>query len=372
MKILILGGTGILSTDFTKKTLDEGNEVYLLNRGQHKKFFDDRAELIIGDLRNDSEEKLKKSLATQKYDVVVDFLSFEPAQLEKTLNVLKGTFKQYVVISSSTAYIKKDTDIITEDKNAVGNKNWSYSYNKALCERFIRKQDINYTIIRPYVTFGESRIPFQMIPDGYHYTLLARILNDKPVAVLDNRCVCTLMNTKDFANILYKLLLNPAAYHEAFHITSSSQQTWSEVYSLLCQILGKKEHLAEVSLDDVKKYMPEYYNMLKGDKGTTWRFDNSKVMNAIGGYEFQYDLKAGLQRSVDFYLANPDMQAIDYRWDGEMDFMLKNVAGAKNLKMLKSNNPADKDKDKYGKFMNPLYNSAFHTAWRMKHREELK
>ena len=82
----------------------------------------------------------------------------------------------------------------------MGNPDWSYSLNKSRCEEYLRRTDVNYTIIRPYVTYGESRLPFQLIPDGFHYTLLERIKNDKPVALLDGgSAVCTLTNTVDFA-----------------------------------------------------------------------------------------------------------------------------------------------------------------------------
>ena len=85
--------------------------------------------------------------------------------------------------------------------------------NKFLCEKYLSTLQINYTIIRPYVTYGVSRIPFPIIPEGYHYTLLERILEDKPVILYnEGQAKCTLTTTKDFAEILYKLLLNPKAY----------------------------------------------------------------------------------------------------------------------------------------------------------------
>ena len=65
-----------------------------------------------------------------------------------------------------------------------------------------------------------------------------------------------------------------------------------------------------------------------GDKGTNMRFDNSKVMNAIGyDYDFTVNLAKGLKASVDYYLANASMQVIDCKFEGECDFFVYKKTG---------------------------------------------
>ena len=324
MKILILGGTGVLSTDFTKKCLDENNEVWMINRGRQIALIDDRAKNIIGDLRCEMIKELRDKVKREHFDVIIDFLSFTPEQLDKSLVVFAGLFEQYVFISSATAYIKKDNEIIKEDITPIGNKKWTYAYNKSLCENLIRHKDILYTIIRPYITYGRTRIPFQIIPDGYNFTLLYRIIEDKPVALLDNgNALCTLTNTIDFANMLYRLLKNEHAYKEAFHITSRVSEPWREVYFRYCKILNRDPKIVSVTKEDIWRFMPDYYQSLIGDKGTSWEFDNQKILDTIGGYEFTVGLEEGLERSVNFYLTHPEMQSVDYRWEGKMDYMLR-------------------------------------------------
>ncbi|GEA30034.1 NAD-dependent epimerase/dehydratase family protein [Clostridium diolis] len=324
MKILIIGGSGILSTDFTKKCLDENNDVYLVNRGKRKEFIDERANLIIADWRLESVDELKRKINLRKYDVVVDFLSFTVDQMKKTLSVIYKKFSQYIFISSATAYIKRNENEIISENTPVGNEKWDYAYNKSLCEKYLKDQDINYTIIRPYVTYGDSRIPFQIIPDGFNFTLIQRIIEDKPIVLLDGgSAICTLTHTIDFSEVLYKLLCNRNAYKEEFHITSTYTYTWREVYETLCEILRRKSKMFSISLEMVEKYIPEYYQILKGDKGSNMRFDNTKVMKAIEGYEFSISLSDGLRKSVNYFLENKKMQSIDYKWDGKIDYFIK-------------------------------------------------
>lgn len=339
MRVLILGGTGRLSSDFTKKVLSQENEVFILNRGKHGGILHENLNQITADLRDESIEELRAKIGTRNYDVVVDFLTFFPEQLEKTLAVISGMFEQYIFISSATAYIKKHEDEIITEENEVGNKTWSYAYNKFLCEKALAVKNVNYTIIRPYVTYGDTRIPFPIIPHNIHkeFTLLARIIEEKPVVLFeDGKAECNLTSTKDFAEVLYRLLLNPKAYKEDFHITSPFVQTWRDVYEELCKILKKEQNSISANIKDIEKYFPDYKELLLGDKGTNMRFDNSKVMKAINNsYEFKIDLAKGLTDSVNYYLTHKEIQNIDCKFDGECDYYIYKKTG-KKFSLLKN------------------------------------
>ena len=369
MNILILGGTGVLSADFTKRVLDAGCQTTIVNRGRRRAFLDERAQMICADLREESIDDLREKINNQKYDVVVDFLSYNPEHLKKTLAILNKNFIQYIFISSATAYLKKnEQDVITE-KTPLGNTKWEYAYDKFLCEQYLTTLDINYTIIRPYVTYGNSRIPFPIISDGYHYTLIERIKVGKPVALFNNGCaVCTLTHAEDFAAILYRLLLNEKAYKEDYHITGSAVQTWAEAYHELCKILHCKPNSFSVNEKQIKKYLPEFYDILIGDKGTNMIFDNSKVLNAIGGYEFKIDLAKGLKQSVDYFENNIYMQGIDYKWDGRIDYLYRKcVKGKEKLSCISLNNMYSKKKYMYKLMTAAPLRISYDFLWKVKH-----
>ncbi len=335
MRMLILGGTGILSSDFTKKAISQHDEVYVMNRGKHTSLIDKSVHNIVADLRKETIEVLREKVSMNRYDVVVDFLSFNPEQMKKTIDVISGLCDQYVFISSATVYKNVENKRIIED-DEIGNEQWSYAYNKSLCERTLTKLDINYTIIRPYVTYGQTRIPFQMIPNS-HFTLLERIIEEKPVVLFENgKANCTLTSTKDFAEVLYRLLKNPKAYREVFHITSPFEQSWYDVYLELCRVLEKPCLPISANISDIESFFPEYRDLLLGDKGTNRRFDNSKVMNALGfEYEFTIDVVTGLRSSVEHYLADFQNQYVDCKFDGECDYFVYKKTG-KRLSMLKN------------------------------------
>lgn len=366
MNILILGGSGILSTDFTNYCVKKNDRVYILNRGRNKHFINKSCELILSDLRNESIDLIRKKINFTHFDVVIDFLSYDVNHLKKTLSIIEGLFTQYIFISSATVYSPSSNEsAITEETN-IGNTEWDYANNKSICEKYLIKKDINYTIIRPYVTYGVSRIPFPIIPDKYQFSLIKRIIENKPVILFnDGSAICTLTNTKDFAVILYKLLLNTKAYKECFHITGNSVQSWKDVYFKYCELLSKKPNYISLNASQVNCFLPEFKEIIYGDKGRNMVFDNSKVLNVIGGYEFKYDLNLGLRESVEFYMENSYMQGIDYKWDGMCDFVANKVKSAK-LKPIISNNQRNTNKMWYYIMTNNILRNIYYKMKKVK------
>ena len=192
MKILLLGGTGILSSAVCDLALKKGMNVTTVNRGKRKEFLRDQADNIVADIRNESVDLLKEKICFQYYDVVVDFISYTKEQLTKTISIIENSCEQLIFISSATVYKKLDDAHIYIEDDSIDNDKWKYCIEKAECERFLNegKWSFKFSIVRPYITYGKTRIPFQIVPLKY-YTLLNRIKNNKPILFVDKKAICT-------------------------------------------------------------------------------------------------------------------------------------------------------------------------------------
>ena len=157
-KVLLIGGSGIISSSICNKAVDEGMQVSIVNRGRRKKFINENANLIKADIRNESIDDLREKINVAQYDVVMDFITYNTQQLKKILSVIKGNCKQYIFVSSATAYKECDEHHIYRDDDPIGNESWKYSVDKSECEWFLarHKEELGfeYTIVRPYVTYG--------------------------------------------------------------------------------------------------------------------------------------------------------------------------------------------------------------------------
>lgn len=171
---------------------------------------------------------------------------------------------QYIFISSATVYETQLDGTVISEKTKLYNPDWNYANDKIDCEKFIKnlytsKEGQYYTIIRPYVTYGVTRIPFGVIPDHANYTLINRMLHNKPVVLWDGgNALCTLTYSKDFAVGVVGLFKNKKAYGEEFHIVSPVSHQWKDVYNELCRILNVEDHHIDMPTEYIVKCMPRY------------------------------------------------------------------------------------------------------------------
>lgn len=326
MRILLLGGTGCLSGDIAALAAQRSDiELVLLNRGSRPQFLPAGARCIQGDLGQPDDVRAK--LAGMTFDVVADFLSYGMAQLECHLDLFRGRCGQYVFISSGAVYrTKTDGEIITEARTMVGNTLWSYARNKILCERRLQAEHaasgLEYTIVRPAFTYNKLRILHPVGPghQTHSWTIANRILQGKPLLMHDDgTALCTVTHTEDFARAFVGLCGNPAAYGEAYHITSDECYTWNRVAEMVGDALGRKPNLCHVPAHDLGFELGGDF----GEKLISFSrhgvYDSSKIRAAVPEFVCTTHFPEGIARTIRFYYDHPEFQVVDEWCDGKMD-----------------------------------------------------
>jgi len=106
-KILILGGTKFVGRQLVSKLVESDSyEIYLFNRGKTNPNIFSKITQIVGDRETDDIKQIKN----YQWDYVVDFSSFYPKSLLKTISNLNKDLKKYIYISSISAYQLKNYD----------------------------------------------------------------------------------------------------------------------------------------------------------------------------------------------------------------------------------------------------------------------
>ena len=329
-KILLLGGTGTISYTVMLRALEKGFEMSVLNRGKRGKKLPPSVTSIICDLSDG--EKLKMVMSNRSFDVIVDFFSRTPSDLERLYPVLSNHCKQYIFISSSCIYRRAKDDFPIVETSPAPNKDWLYNVQKYETEQKLIKlyknfeQNSCYTIVRPYITYDDERIPFGIAPAyKYHRTILERIKNGKPMFLWDSGdAVVTLTSVKDFSVALVGLFDNPKAKNEAFHITSDFSYSWREILELLYKKLNMLPNIIYVPSEKIAKEMPNYRGMLLGDRKLDAIFDNSKIKDAVPELNFSVSLNDGLDGIMSYY-SNLVSYDYDYMYDAQVDRMLSKM-----------------------------------------------
>lgn len=330
MNVLLLGGTGTLSSSVLNKALCDGWKVSIFNRGHNNRNIPSDVEIIQGDIKKTSDLEIFRH---RVFDVVVDFLSRVPDDIERLYPIFKNNSSQYVFISSACVYRRGDGDFPIIESSPKPNKDWDYNIQKYECEKELESLSKDatsyYTIVRPYITYDEWRIPLGIAPAyKYHKTIIERIRSGKPMLVWDNgNAMTTVTHCEDFAKGLVGLFLNEKAKNEAFHITGDFKYTGKELLLELYSALGQTPNIISMPSDELCKAMPRYANMIKGDRALNAIFDNSKIKDAVPNLKFNIDIKEGLKRIISHYdsIDNPEY---DYEFDAQMD-RIATICGVK-------------------------------------------
>jgi len=323
MKILLIGGTGTISSAITRQLAETEHEVYLLNRGNKNRHLPLSIKQIVADINN--EEEAKEKLAGMTFDAVCDFIGFVPAQLERDYRLFAGKTKQFLFISSASAYHKPVRDYRISEATTLANPYWEYSRNKIACEEYLfkmyRENGFPVTIIRPSHTYCECAVPLGVHGDKGSWQVLKRMLEGKPVILHgDGTSLWTLTWNEDFAKAFIGLLGNPHAIGEAFQITSDESVTWNQIYQCVADALGvefKPYYVASDLLDALGHY--DFKGGLIGDKANSVVFDNSKVKNAVPGFVCTTRTEAGIRKAVEYMLCHPETQEEDPEFDAWCD-----------------------------------------------------
>ncbi len=339
MKVLFIGGTGIISMAITKQLSKLPNfELYLLNRGNRNTDLPSNVKIIQGDINNDAD--IASKFENLSFDAVCNFIAFVPKQLERDYNLFKNKTKQYIFISSASAYQKPLSNYLITEGTPVANPYWEYSRNKIACEEFLMKkyrdEKFPVTIVRPSHTYDERSVPLGVHGKNGSWQVIKRMKEGKPVIIHgDGTTLWTMTHNSDFAKAFIGLLGNSHALGETFHITSDESLTWNQIYQSIANALGVELKACHVSSEFLHEVGPQYdfLGSLVGDKANSVVFDNSKVKRAVPGFVATKNFDQGVKETIDFILSHKEYQKEDPDFDKWCDKVIEARENAiKNFK----------------------------------------
>ena len=336
-KALFVGGTGTISTAIVKRlSMDKNWEVWLLNRGNRKDAVPQGVHLITADISD--EALVAKKLEDMTFDVVGEFIGFTVEQVERDYRLFKGKTKQYIYISSASAYHKPQADFLITEGTSLANPYWEYSRNKIACEEFLmqkyREEGFPVTIVRPSHTYDERHIPLGVHGKNGFWQVIKRMQDGKPVIIQgDGTSLWHVTFNRDFAVGYTGLMGNQHAIGEAFQITGDETLTWNQIYQTIADALGvelKAYHVAAEYLAAVgDKYGYDFTGSLIGDKSASVVFDNRKLKRIVPEMKSTVMFHEGVQIALEYVLAHPELQVEDPEFDKWCDRVIEALEKSK-------------------------------------------
>ncbi|MDR1689417.1 MAG: SDR family oxidoreductase [Clostridiales bacterium] len=320
MKVLFIGGTGTISTEITKLMAERGNDVYLLNRGSKNHTVPENVKILKADIYN--EEESKKVIGDNSFDVVADFIAFHKSALERDYRLFNGKTRQFIFISSASAYQKPPVSFPITESTPLANPYWEYSRNKIECEEYLvkkyREDGFPITIVRPSHTYND----YSTVIGGFE--VLSRMLRGKKVIIPgDGATLWTLTNSRDFAKAFAGLCGNVHAIGDAFHITGDEVLTWNQIYQIYADALSVKLNAVHISTDFLCDCATEdLRGSLTGDKSNNAVFDNSKIKKLVPDFCATTRFDQGVLPCVKYFMENKKLQDGDEKYDRWCDAVI--------------------------------------------------
>ena len=323
MKVLLIGGTGTISSAVSRRVIELGWELWHLNRGNraHESWGAPKGPGTFHQICQDIslEAETAKKLSSHEFDMVGDFISFTPDQVERNYRFFKGKTRQYIYISSASAYQKPMAYCRSiGESTPLANPYWEYSRQKIACEDFLmkkyREENFPVTIVRPSHTYDERKVPIGVHGKGGSWQVVKRIMEGKTVIIHgDGTSLWTMTSSEDFAKGFTGLAGNIHAIGEAVHITSDETLSWNQIYKAIADALWKPLKAFYVTSDFLAKAAPEYdfLGSLTGDKASSVIFDNSKIKRLVPDFCATIRFDQGVRRTINHITAHPELQKED-------------------------------------------------------------
>jgi nucleoside-diphosphate-sugar epimerase len=311
MKVLFVGGSGNISTACSRLAVERGIELVHFNRGRRRADLPAGIRTIQGDI--DDRKAMAQALAAESFDVVVNWIVFDPIQAAADVEMFAGKVKQYILISTATVYQKPPRHYLITEETPLENPFWEYSQKKIATERLLmdayRRQGFPVTIVRPSFTYGDGWIPTAF---GVDFTSVHRMRHGLPLPVHgDGTSLWVMTHASDFAKGLIGLCGRRDALGEAFHITSDEVLCWNQVYECVSAAAGVEARLVHIPSDFIAKVDPAIGAGLLGDKAHSVVFDNSKIRRFVPEFRCTVSFAEGIRRTLTWLDAHPEAQRLD-------------------------------------------------------------
>ena len=324
MKLLFVGGTGIISAACTALAVQRGMDVTLLTRGRQISQLPSGVRTLIADVNDPA---LIQKLEHESFDAVVDWIAFTPADIERDLKLFRGRTRHFVFISSASVYQKPPAHYLITESAPLANPYWEYARQKIACEerlmRAYRDENFPVTIARPSLTYGETLIPLVLNSWQKSYTAVDRMIRGQKLVVPgDGASLWVMTHNTDFAKGLVGLLGQQQAVGQAFHITSDEVLTWDQLFLIVGAAVGVEPQLLHIPSDFIVACIPEKKGTLLGDKSVSTVFDNSKIKRFVPGYSATTTFTEGIRLALAWFNADPSRKQIDAQVNATMDKLI--------------------------------------------------
>ena len=330
MKVLVLGGTGVISREIVKLLVSQQHEVTLYNRGSRNLQFAEGIRVMVGDRLE--REKFESAMRSERFDAVIDMICFNEADARSTVAAFGESGAHIVICSSVAAYKRPYRSVPTVEsaEELYDDPTFPYAYDKAEVERYLNRviteQQLPITMIRPSLTFGPGAANMGVLRQNYG--IIDRIRKGKSLVMFgDGSTAFSFTFTPDLAKAFVGTLGNEKTFGEAYHVCSEERSRWEDLYLTFGRVLGSEVKIVHIPSELLMAAKPDLFSHLFFEKTYPGLFDNTKIRSVLPDFRCEIDLHAGVKMMVEWF--EKEANQVDQEKDTLEDRLVELHAGWK-------------------------------------------
>jgi nucleoside-diphosphate-sugar epimerase len=314
VRVLFLGGAGMIGAAAAAEAVRQGHELTIVTRGEPRRALPAGVRQLRCDVYRPAELRaaLDAARAGERYDAVVNWVGYAPAQLAGHAELFSSLAGQYVFISTCSVFARPVPSLPVTESSPRRQPTFGYARDKLACEEFLaaeyRATGFPLTIVRPAHVYDQTVIP---VLAGW--TAIERMRSGKPVIVHgDGTSLWTLMHSRDFARAFVPLLGNGHAIGEGVNVVSGDILTWDQIHLELAAAAGvTRPILAHRSSESIAREWPGWADVLEHDFRHSMLFDNAKLRRLVPGFAPQMSFAAGAREIMSYHDADAGRRHAD-------------------------------------------------------------
>jgi nucleoside-diphosphate-sugar epimerase len=299
-RVLFLGGNGMIGSAAAREAAAQGIDLTIVTRSAPKRPVPDGVRVLTGDVRDPA--TLPLLLGDERWDAVVNWVAFTPADLAGHAEYFAERTGQYVFISTCSVFARPVPQLPITESTPRSQPVFGYARDKIACEVMLedayREHGLPLTIVRPFHTYDETTVP---VLAGW--TAVERMRSGRPVIVHgDGTSLWSLTHSSDFARAFVPLLGNGHAIGESVNVVSGDILSWDQIHLELARAAGvRSPHLVHRSSETVGEEIPGWDEVLEHDFRHTMLFDTTKLQRLVPGFAPRVPFSEGARQVIRYH-----------------------------------------------------------------------
>ncbi|MYS21092.1 Nucleoside-diphosphate-sugar epimerase [Streptomyces sp. DvalAA-14] len=321
MRVLFLGGAGMIGSAAAAEAAARGAEVTVVTRSEPGRPPAEGVRALRADVRDPA--ALGAVLGGAEFDAVVNWVGFTPDDVRSHPELFTGRAGQYVFISTCSVFGRPVPQLPITESSPRRQPVFGYPRDKIACELLLedahRTGDFPLTIVRPSHVYDRTVIP---VLAGW--TAIERMRAGRPVVVHgDGTSLWSLMHARDFARALVPLLGPGHAVGESVNVVSGDILTWDQIHLTLAAAAGVRDPLLRHrASESIAEHVPGWAEVLEHDFRHSMLFDTSKLRSLVPGFAPEVSFAEGARESLAHYDAHPELRTVDHELSRAFDALL--------------------------------------------------